>query len=87
MKSVGSILIAVATVYGAHRISSAVEYHAERLKPYPEKYLPDDMRGCFPTRKEFEEYKERARQIDSRLPRRDSLPLNYPVPASAQSEG
>lgn len=86
MKSIGSILIAVATVCGAHRISSAVEYHAERTKPYPEKYHPDNTRGCFPTRKEFEEYKVWARQIDSRIPRRDNLPLDYPVPASAQSE-
>lgn len=77
MNVIQSFVLAGATVYGAHVIASAIEYHAERSHPYPVTYAPDENRGCFPTRKEFEEYKVKARQIDSKMPKRDGLPLQF----------
>lgn len=66
MNIFSSAIIASSIIYSGKAISSAIEYHAERSKPFPSVYPSmEGARNHMPDRAEFVEYEKMVRNYVS----------------------
>lgn len=66
MKIFSTVIIASSIIYGGNTVASAIEYHAERTKPFPSVYPSmEEVGNHIPDRAEFMEYEKRIRNYVS----------------------